>query len=87
MVACPFLGAPARFPRGPFKLAAVLGAPVVLFSATWQGGRRYEVAFEAFGQVRSGEVDQAVMRYAAWLESACRRSPENWFNFYDFWAP
>jgi len=87
MIACPFLGAPARFPRGPFKLAAVLGAPVVLFSATWQGGRRYEVAFEAFGEVRSGEVDQAVMRYAAWLEAACRRSPENWFNFYDFWAP
>jgi predicted LPLAT superfamily acyltransferase len=65
----------------------VLGAPVVLFSATWQGGRRYEVAFEAFGEVRSGEVDPAVMRYAAWLEAACRRSPENWFNFYDFWAP
>jgi len=87
MVACPFLGGPARFPRGPFKLAAVLGVPVVLFSAAWQGGRRYDVAFEAFGAVRGGDIDGAVGRYAAWLEAACRRSPANWFNFYDFWAP
>jgi predicted LPLAT superfamily acyltransferase len=87
MVACPFLGAPARLPRGPFKLAAVLGVPVVLFSAAWNGGRRYEVAFEAFGEVRAAETDRAVERYARWLEAACRRSPENWFNFYDFWAP
>ena len=85
MVAVPFLGAPARFPRGPFKLASVLGAPVVLFRATWQGGRRYEVVFERFEPVRG--VDEAVARYAAWLEAACRRSPWNWFNFYDFWAP
>jgi predicted LPLAT superfamily acyltransferase len=87
MIACPFLGAPARFPRGPFKLAAVLGVPVVLFSATWRGGRRYDVAFEAFGTVRGAEVDGAVRCYAAWLEAACRRSPASWFNFYDFWAP
>ena len=87
MTACPFLGAPARFPRGPFKLAAVLGAPVVLFRATWHGGRRYRIAFERFGPVAGAEVDASLMRYAAWLEAACRRSPENWFNFYDFWAP
>jgi hypothetical protein len=87
MVACPFLGAPAKFPRGPFKLAAVLGVPIVLFRATWHGGRRYRIVFEPFGRVQGDEVDPAVLRYAAWLEAACRESPENWFNFYDFWAP
>ncbi|MEO8485926.1 MAG: acyl-CoA synthetase [Betaproteobacteria bacterium] len=89
MAPCPFLGAPADFPRGPFKLAAVLGAPIVLFRATWHGGRRYRIAFEAFGTVPSGargDVDPACARYAIWLDNACRASPENWFNFYDFWA-
>jgi predicted LPLAT superfamily acyltransferase len=89
MVACPFLGEPARFPRGPFKLAGLLGAPVVLFRATWQGGRRYRIAFEPFGAVPGTareSVEPACARYAAWLEAACRESPDNWFNFYDFWA-
>ena len=36
-VECRFLGAPAAFPRGPFELAAMLDAPVVLFSATYRG--------------------------------------------------
>jgi predicted LPLAT superfamily acyltransferase len=78
-VACPFLGGTARFPRGPFELAALLGAPVVLFSATYQGPRRYAVRFELV-------EDAHCAGFAAWLEARCREAPFNWFNFYDFWA-
>ena len=31
-------------------------------------------------------IAEAVQRYAALLESLCRETPFNWFNFYDFWA-
>jgi predicted LPLAT superfamily acyltransferase len=30
-------------------------------------------------------VQEAVRRYAAEIERACRAQPFNWFNFFDFW--
>jgi predicted LPLAT superfamily acyltransferase len=75
---CDFLGAPASFPLGPLRLAAILDAPVVLFFGLYLGGRRYALHFEPF----AGDV----AHYAARLEHYCRRAPYNWFNFYDFWA-
>ena len=75
---CDFLGAPASFPLGPLRLAAILEAPVVLFFGLYLGGRRYALHFEPF----AGDV----AHYAARLEHYCRLAPYNWFNFYDFWA-
>ncbi len=34
---------------------------------------------------RDAAVQEAVRRYAAELERACRAHPYNWFNFFDFW--
>jgi predicted LPLAT superfamily acyltransferase len=90
-VLCDFLGAPAAFPRGPFELAAMLDAPVVLFSAVYRGACRYDVRFEALPPVPSSDdraalVDSRCRAYAAWLERRCRAAPFNWFNFFDFWA-
>jgi len=90
-VACPFLGGTARFPRGPFELAALLAAPIMLFSATLQGRMRYDVRFEALGADDPGTgrdalVEARCARFAAWLDARCRAAPFNWFNFYDFWA-
>ena len=79
-IECSFLGAPARFPRGPFELATLLGAPVMLFSATYRGRMRYDVRFEPLAH------EERCSRFAAWLEARCREAPFNWFNFYDFWA-
>ena len=92
-VECAFLGAPAGFPRGPFELAAMLDAPVVLFSATYRGGRRYEIRFEDLDEPhdtaaagRDALVECRTRTFAAWLEARCRGAPYNWFNFYDFWS-
>lgn len=82
-VECPFLGAAAAFPRGPFQLAALLDVPVVLFSATYRAGGRYDVRFDA---LPAGTIEARVRAFATWLEVRCRASPYNWFNFYDFWA-
>ena len=88
----PFLGAPARFPLGPWLLAAVLGCPIALFFGLYHGGARYELALEPFSpgehvprEQRDAAVQRLLERYVARLEHHARRAPYNWFNFYDFW--
>lgn len=91
-----FLGRPARFSDGPFRLAAILRRPVYFMTGLYHGGRRYEVRFIELADFRPGaetgglaldeRVTAALKRYVALLDSLCREAPLNWFNFYDFWA-
>jgi predicted LPLAT superfamily acyltransferase len=90
MVRRDFLGAPANFPLGPFRMAILLQRPVVVMFGLYRGGRRYEVHFERLTQAGEAgaetiSVDQLLDRYVARLEHYCRLAPFNWFNFYDFW--
>jgi predicted LPLAT superfamily acyltransferase len=83
--ALPFLGAPARFPLGAFRVAAALGAPVMLGLGLYRGGNRYDVHFERLDQ--PGDTAATLLeRYVARLEHHCHLAPYNWFNFYDFWS-
>ena len=92
-----FLGEPARFSDGPFRLAAMLQRRVVFMAGLYHGGNRYELRFaeladfrpqaEACGLDTDTRVREAMQRYVTLLESLCRESPYNWFNFFDFWAP
>jgi predicted LPLAT superfamily acyltransferase len=95
-----FLGQPARFSDGPFRLAAMLRRQVVFMAGLYHGGNRYELRFVELADFRvprapggatggpSGDtrIAEAMQRYVALLESLCRESPYNWFNFFDFWA-
>ena len=88
-----FLGAPARFPLGPMRLAALLGRQVILMVGVYCGGNRYRVVFERIAdfsavsrEEREAAIRGAVVRYAGRLESYCREYPYNWFNFFDFWG-
>lgn len=80
----PFLGSPARFPAGPFRLAVLLRRPVVLMFGLYLGGNRYEVHYERL-PVEDRDVTRLAERYVARLEHHARRAPYNWFNFHDFW--
>jgi predicted LPLAT superfamily acyltransferase len=91
-VDCEFLGHPVRLPSSAFRMAAVLRRRVVFMAGAYLGGNRYAVHFEPLADFREtprGErraaIEAAVRKYAAALESHCRQSPYNWFNFYDFW--
>ncbi|MCW5624309.1 MAG: acyl-CoA synthetase [Burkholderiales bacterium] len=79
-----FLGAPVRFPLGPFRLARILDRPVVLMFGIHRGGNRYDIVFER----TPPDVDAATLaaHFAARLEHHVRSAPFNWFNFHDFWA-
>ena len=90
---CPFLGAPASFALGPFRVAALLKKPVYFMAGLYLGGNRYRVHFDRladFSDTPRAERDAAILaaqdRYVEILESLCREAPYNWFNFYDFWS-
>jgi predicted LPLAT superfamily acyltransferase len=90
--AIPFLGDPAHFPNGPFRLAAMLRRPVLFMSGVYLGGNRYRIRFAPIADFtpvehkdRAAAIAAAQLAYAAVLEDNCRAAPYNWFNFFDFW--
>ncbi|HEX9451806.1 MAG TPA: acyl-CoA synthetase [Burkholderiales bacterium] len=92
-VSVPFLGEPAALPTAPFRIAALIGRPVVLMVALHRGSNRYDLHFERLVEMpklergaRDAMIQEWAARYAQRLEHYCRLAPYNWFNFYDFWA-
>ncbi len=91
-VDCEFLGKPAPFPLGPFRVAAMLRRPVFFMTGLYLGGNRYQLHFEPladFSQTPREERDTAIrvamQHYADRLTHFCHLAPYNWFNFFDFW--
>ncbi|HEX4506689.1 MAG TPA: acyl-CoA synthetase [Alphaproteobacteria bacterium] len=91
-VRLPFLGAPAPFSLGAFRMMALLRKPVLLMVGLYLGGNRYDIHIERFAVPddlprRAGPSELALLagRYAERLEHHCRAAPYNWFNFYKFW--
>ena len=87
-----FLGWPAIFPLGPFRMAAMLRRPVLFMTGLYLGGNRYRIHFVPLADfsavermARPAAIDTALDRYVALLEQHCRETPDNWFNFFDFW--
>lgn len=92
LVRYPFLGAPAAFPQGPFRVAMLLQRPVVMMIGVYRGGRTYDVFFETLVEASGSRpqdsavwLDETMRLYVEKLEYHCRDAPFNWFNFYDFW--
>jgi len=92
-VSVPFFGEQAALPTAPFRIAAMLGRPVILMVGLHRGGNRYDLHFERLVDVprlersrRDAQIQEWAGLYAGRLEHYCRLAPYNWFNFYDFWA-
>jgi len=91
-VRVPFMGAPARFPIGPYVLASLMRCPLYALGCIRQRDgyllRFTELAREV--KLRRPRREEALVElataYAAWLQAIVLESPYDWFNFYDFWA-
>ena len=88
----PFLGEMAPFAQGPYVLAHALGCPVYLFFCLKESGV-HRLYFEQFAdriclprKERAQHVASWAGRFADRLAYFVRKSPYQWFNFYDFWA-
>ena len=90
-VPMPFFGREVPFPRGPWELAAMTGAPIVTTFFYTDEDRRFHARFGAPIRVLGGRGDRMVaieagMRsYVADLEALIRAHPSQWYCFYPFW--
>ena len=89
-----FLGQDAPIPAGPFHLARLTGAPVILVSAIRQKNGTYHIACKRLTDTLPSEAEAAsaqemlvppMQAYARWMETLCQDHPYAWFNFFDFW--
>lgn len=88
-----FFGEPANFATGPFLLASILRCPVYMVFGLYRAPNQYDLHCERFAdrldiprRDRESALRTWVQRYAARIEHHARQAPDNWFNFFDFWA-
>lgn len=85
-----FLGTPARFPVGPFLLAATFDVPVSVVFAMKASNHHYH--FYGSSLIRRGAEEnkkdfaQRLLNcFVRDFEEKVRLYPKQWFNYYNFW--
>lgn len=84
-----FLGEKARFPMGPFLLAAKFRVPVSFVFAVKETPRHYHLfasPVKDYSTVQKEEVMQVMLNdFSAAMEEKLKQYPEQWFNYFPFW--
>lgn len=85
-----FLGREAKFPQGPFVMAAVRNVPVMFVAVMKSGLRHYHITIrkiETPGDGNSGKRARLLAdEYVRLLEETVKKYPVQWYNYFDFWA-
>jgi predicted LPLAT superfamily acyltransferase len=85
-------GAPARFPAGPWLLAAIARVPVIVAGCFKEGPDTYRlvalpprhVQFDR-ARPRDEQIAEWAGAFARDIEGFAVRWPEQWYNFHDVW--
>ena len=84
-----FLGSPAKFPLGPFLLAAKFKVPVAFVFALKETTLHYHFfsteAKDYSAYDKDEIISQMLCGFIKEMEDKVRAYPEQWFNYYDFW--
>jgi predicted LPLAT superfamily acyltransferase len=84
-----FLGEEARFPMGPFVLAAKFKVPVSYVFAVKESNRHYHLFASKIKNYDAVEkklvMQQMLTEFAKEMEEKVKKYPEQWFNYYNFW--
>lgn len=90
---CDFLGAPARFPLGPWLLASIFRCPLLGLLGSRRSDDHYHLTIAPLASEirlpRQGRIEAALphmANFARLLEAECQAAPLQWFNFFPFWA-
>ena len=85
-----FLGAEANFPQGPFLLAAMRDVPMLFVSVMKTGATKYHILVRKIDSNVKGstriKAENLAIQYVGLLEKTVRRYPEQWYNYFDFFA-
>ena len=84
-----FFGEDAQFPYGPFLLALKMDAPTVFVFAFKESYTHYHFYSSDlhYYTKANGDTEQTVLKdFTQDLQRKVKRYPEQWFNYYDFFA-
>lgn len=84
-----FMGKMAKFPQGPFSVAAMRGLDVLAVNVMKTGLTRYKIYVTPLSydkeKPRKEQLRQLSEAYVAELEKRITEYPAQWYNFFDFW--
>ena len=87
-----FMGSKAKFPQGPFRIAAAAGCPVVVWFSDKKTDKFYSVNVEGvlnpcYDKTRSKEqqIKGWVQKFASLLEAYSEKHPYQCYLFHDVW--
>ena len=79
----------AKFPQGPFILAALRNVPMLFVSVMKTGLKRYSITVRKIDTDLEGNsrvrAKNYALRYVSYLEETVKRYPTQWYNYFDFW--
>jgi len=86
-----FMGSKAKFPIGPFILAATFRVPVSVVFAFKETSAHYhfygsELLTRSEDETKAAYTSRLMATFVQQLEEKLRRYPEQWFNYYNFWS-
>ena len=80
-----FLGRPCRWPKGVFVFAKLMECPVFFVTCVRTGWNAYECHFHRYTGPASSPA-RMLDECTAFLEAETLAHPEQWYQFYDFFA-
>lgn len=80
-----FLGKKAKFPAGPFIMAHKFKVPITFVYAVKRSKFHYDL-FATDPITSSTSEMEVAEKYVKHLESMVRKYPEQWFNFFNYYA-
>ena len=80
-----FLGRPCRWPKGVVVFAKLMACPVFFVTCVRTGWNAYECHFHRYTGPASSPA-RMLDEYTAFLEAETLAHPEQWYQFYDFFA-
>jgi len=84
-----FLGEEALFPMGPFVLATTFKVPVSCVFCVKESATHYHLSTappKEYTGNKQTAIPAALNDYITELEKKVKQYPEQWFNYYNFWA-
>ncbi len=85
-----FLGSEAKFPQGPFVLAAVKDVPMLFVAVMKSGLKHYHIIVRDLIISKSASprknAELYSKEYVRNLEEIVSNYPAQWYNYFDFWT-